>query len=131
MLGASTALLLFKAGVPRKALRGGIQKSILTDCSGNLGDSREMLTKTGQRLQERGRDTPTKGLSWITTAQVQGLGFPGDIRIHNVFVFTCAVSYERGTPVPADTQPACVGEGMLWGSWFRVQGVDPEPETLI
>ena len=49
---------------PRKALRGGIQKSILTDFSGNVGDSRQMLTKTGQWLQERGWVTPTKGLLW-------------------------------------------------------------------
>ena len=31
---------------PRKALGGGIQKSILTDFLGNVGDSRKMLTKT-------------------------------------------------------------------------------------
>ena len=49
---------------PRKALRGGIQKSILKDFSGNVGDSRQMLTKARKWLQERGRDTPTKGLLW-------------------------------------------------------------------
>ena len=53
-------------GRPRKALRGGIPKSILTDFSANVGDSRQMLTKTRKWLQERGRDTPTKGLLWIT-----------------------------------------------------------------
>jgi hypothetical protein len=61
--------------VPRKALRGGIQKSILTDFGGNVGDFRQMLTKTGQRLQERGWDTPTKGLLWD-----QSLSFPGTNR---------------------------------------------------
>ena len=50
--------------VPRKALRGGIQKSILTDFSGNVGDSRQSLSKTSQWLQERASDTPTKGLLW-------------------------------------------------------------------
>ena len=49
---------------PRKALRGGIQKSILTDLSGNVGISRQMMTKTRKWLQERGRDTPTKGFLW-------------------------------------------------------------------
>ena len=43
----------------------GIQKSILTDFSGNVGDSRQMLTKTRKWLQERGRDTPTKGHLWV------------------------------------------------------------------
>ena len=50
---------------PRKALRGGIQTSILTDFSGNVCDSRQMLTKTSQWLQERASDTPTKGLLWL------------------------------------------------------------------
>jgi len=49
---------------PRKALRGGIQKSILTDFWGNVGDSRQMLTKTSQLVQERAFDTPTKALLW-------------------------------------------------------------------
>ena len=49
---------------PRKALRGDIQKSILKDFSGKVGNSRQMLTKTRKWLQERGRDTPTKGLLW-------------------------------------------------------------------
>ena len=49
---------------PLKALRGGIQKPILTDFSGNVGDSRQMLTKAHQWLQDRTRDTPTKSLLW-------------------------------------------------------------------
>ena len=57
---------LLSEAEPRKALRGGIQKSILIDFSGNVGDSRQMLTKTGRRLQERAWDTPTKGLLWAT-----------------------------------------------------------------
>ena len=35
---------------PRKALRGGIQRSILTIFSGNVGDSRQMLTKTSTNV---------------------------------------------------------------------------------
>jgi hypothetical protein len=51
---------------PLNALRGGIQKSVVTDFLGNVGDSRQMLTKTSQWLQERASDTPTKGLLWNT-----------------------------------------------------------------
>ena len=54
--------LLVRLRWPCKALRWGIQTSILTDFLGNVGDSRQMLTKTRKWLQERGRDTPTKGL---------------------------------------------------------------------
>ena len=63
---------------PRKALRGGIQKSILTDFLENMCDSRQMLTKTSQWLQERASDTPTKGLLWITLAPEQGLTLPSE-----------------------------------------------------
>ena len=35
---------------PRKALRGGIQRSILTDFSGTVGDSHEMLTITSTNV---------------------------------------------------------------------------------
>ena len=54
-LGASTN--------PRKALRGGIQKSTLKDVSGNVGDSRQRLTKI--RNGSKNKDwIPTKGLLW-------------------------------------------------------------------
>ena len=49
---------------PRKALRGGIQKSILTDFSGNMGDSRQMLTKMSQWLQEREEKTRKRLFVW-------------------------------------------------------------------
>ena len=56
---------LLPTRTPRKALRGGIQNSILTKISGNVGDSPQMLTKTSQWLQERASDTPTKGPLWL------------------------------------------------------------------
>ena len=46
---------------PRKALRGGIQKSILTDFLGNVGDSRQMLTKIGQTAPRTGTEYPHEG----------------------------------------------------------------------
>ena len=61
---------------PRKALRGGIQKPIVTDLSGNLGDSRQMLIKTSQRLQKRASDTPTKGLVWRANMSHMGRSRP-------------------------------------------------------
>ena len=39
-----------RIAVPRKALRGVIQKSILRYVSGNVGDSRQMLTKTATNV---------------------------------------------------------------------------------
>ena len=65
---------------PRKALRGGIQKSILKKNPGNMGDSRQMSTKTRKWLQERGLDTPTKGLLWTreaTTSTGANMDCPG------------------------------------------------------
>ena len=55
----------FPQSSPRTALRGGMQKSLLQDFSGHPGVSRQKLTNTRQQLQERVRDTPTKGLLWI------------------------------------------------------------------
>ena len=46
---------------PRKALRGGIQTSILTDCSGECG---RFSPNVGKNVHERPPDTPTKGLLW-------------------------------------------------------------------
>ena len=37
----------------------------MTDFLGNVGDSRQMLMKTSQWLQERAPDTLTKGLFWL------------------------------------------------------------------
>ena len=50
-----------RAAPPRKALRGGIQKSILTDLSGNVGDSRQMLTKNGAMAPRTGLGYPHEG----------------------------------------------------------------------
>ena len=61
----SSSVSVWLSSPPRKALRGGIQKTILAEFSGNVGDSRQMLTKTSQWLQERASDTPKKGLLWM------------------------------------------------------------------
>ena len=56
-----------RAGVPgpRKALRGGISKSIFQrPCQFLAINAHEMAPRTRRWLQERGRDTPTKGLLW-------------------------------------------------------------------
>ena len=50
---------------PRKALRGGISKSIIQGpCQFLAINAHKMASGTRRRLQERGRDTPTKGLAW-------------------------------------------------------------------
>ena len=50
---------------PRKALRGGISKSILhRPCQFLAMNAHKMAPRTRKRFQERGRDTLAKGLLW-------------------------------------------------------------------
>ena len=50
---------------PRKALRGGISKSILQrPCQFLAINAHKIAPKTTQWLQERPWDAPTKGLLW-------------------------------------------------------------------
>ena len=56
---------LSSLGNPRKALRGGISKSIFQrPCQFLAINAHKMAPKTGRRLQERARDALTKGLVW-------------------------------------------------------------------
>jgi len=51
--------------VPRKALRGGIQKSIIKRMCQLLAiDAHTIAPRTTQRLQERAWNAPAKGLLW-------------------------------------------------------------------
>jgi hypothetical protein len=67
-----------EAKVPRKALRGGIVKSILKrPCHFLAINAHKMAPKTTQWLQERHCDAPTKGLAWspsllLSTQALQG-----------------------------------------------------------
>ena len=83
-------------GKPRKALRGGIPKSILTDFSGNVGESRQMLIKTSHWLQERTSDTPTKGLSWGQYVPCFFRGFGGESSL---------ARFQGGAAVPPAVAP--------------------------
>ena len=52
-------------GLPRKALRGGIQKSIFKrPCQSLAINAHKMAPRTTQWFQERPWDAPTKGLAW-------------------------------------------------------------------
>ena len=62
--------------VPRKALRGGISKSILQRSYRFLAiNAKKMAPRTHQWLQDRTWDAPTKGLAWERLRiGVQGFG---------------------------------------------------------
>ena len=52
--------------VPRKALRGGISKSIFQrPCQFLAVNAHKMAPRTNQWLQERTWNAPTKGLAWV------------------------------------------------------------------
>ena len=55
-----------RARTPRKALRGGISKSIpQRPCHFLAINAHKMAPRTSKGLQERAWDAPTKGLLWI------------------------------------------------------------------
>ena len=50
---------------PRKALRGGMSKSLFKRCCQlSAINAHKMAPRTSQGLQERAWDAPTKGLEW-------------------------------------------------------------------
>jgi len=58
--------------LPRKALRGGISKSIFKrPCQFLAINAYTLAPRTSKRLQERAWDTPTKGLLWSHTTCFQ------------------------------------------------------------
>jgi len=65
-VGNSHRVSPWRTECPRKALRGGISKSILSRvCQFLSMRAHKMAPRTSQWLKERASDTPTKGLLWL------------------------------------------------------------------
>ena len=114
---------------PRKALRGGIEKSILTDFSGNMGDSRQMLTKTRKRLQERGRDTPTKSLLWLTwRGRLHSSRHPHSLASSFIYTqFTRSSSYAQPLDCPSVGRPLPPSPT---GAGTSMNAADPQSKSV-